>query len=103
MRHGLGDCTEDHHCGCLDTAPAAVDHTQAITEAARDRTELRHLLDQLDAAEAALARARKLHGGWSSQADFNAEMGGDFWRGMAIKGRECADELRRAVDGGEQS
>ena len=61
------------------------------------------LLDQLDAAEAALARVRELHGGWSSQADFNAEMGGDFWRGMTIKGRECADELRRALDGGEQS
>lgn len=74
-----------------------------IALAAAAVNALPDLLDQLDAAEAALARVWELHGGWSSQADFNAEIGGDFWRGMTIKGRECADELRRAVDGGEQS
>ena len=36
MRHGLGDCTEAHHCGCLNTKPSAVDHTQIIAEAARE-------------------------------------------------------------------
>ena len=36
MLHGLGDCTEAHHCGCLATPAPAVDHTQAISEAARE-------------------------------------------------------------------
>lgn len=36
MLHGLGDCTADHHCGCLATQPPAVDHTQAIADAARE-------------------------------------------------------------------
>ena len=36
MLHGLGDCTEAHHCGCLATQSSAVDHTQAIAEAARE-------------------------------------------------------------------
>ena len=61
------------------------------------------LLDQLDAAEAALARARRLHDDWMEQANANSEQGGDFWAGMTVKGRDCADGLRRALDGGEQS
>ena len=33
MRHGLGDCTAERHCGCLAGAPT--DRTAAIAEAAR--------------------------------------------------------------------
>ena len=33
MRHGLGVCPAENHCGCLADAPT--DHTAAIAEAAR--------------------------------------------------------------------
>ena len=36
MLHGLGDCTEAHHCGCLATPAPSVDHTYTIAEAARE-------------------------------------------------------------------
>ena len=43
MRHGLGDCTAENHCGCLAGAPT--DHTAAIADAAREyvRTRRAHL------------------------------------------------------------
>lgn len=34
---------------------------------------------------------------WDARAAYNADQGGEFRKGMAVKGRQCADDLRRAL------
>ena len=52
MRHGLGDCTEAHHCGCLthmtearDNARAEVERLSARVEAVRTAMQDEDCLD----------------------------------------------------------
>lgn len=47
--------------------------------------------------EGAVGALQALVAQWDAQAAHNADQGGDFWRGMVAKGRECADDLRRSL------
>lgn len=47
--------------------------------------------------EDALGSLQALAVHWDAQAAHNADQGGDFWKGMVAKGRECADDLRRTL------
>ena len=57
MRHGLGDCTAENHCGCLTNAP--IDHTAAIDQPYRIkfRRDLDALTGSPEATDALLAHA----------------------------------------------
>lgn len=47
--------------------------------------------------EDAVRSLRALAAQWDARAEHNADQGGDFWKGMAAKGRECANDLRRSL------
>ena len=56
-----------------------------------------------DALAASVARVRAQVEEWEARVSFNeaslVHHPDNFWHGMATKGRECADEARRALDG----
>lgn len=64
---------------------------------ARDILEAAAPLIAAKAVEDARKALRSLADEWEQRADFNAGQGGEFWRGMVVKGRECASEVRATV------
>ena len=75
--------------------PVLLDAAERLAEVTAER----------DALAASVARVRAQVEEWEARVSFNeaslVHHPDNFWHGMATKGRECADEARRALDGSE--